>query len=74
MSGAFTHAGAQVFVCGRNPPEPGTLPSAVEFITADVRDPEDGARLIDSVTTHAGKLDVPINNAGGGPLADAAKA
>ncbi|MDA8880067.1 hypothetical protein N9I26_03005 [Pseudomonadales bacterium] len=32
------------------------------------------ARLIDSVTTHAGKLDVSINNAGGGPLADAAKA
>ena len=74
IASAFTHAGAQVFVCGRNPPEPGTLPSAVEFITADVRDPEDGARLIDSVTTHAGKLDVLINNAGGGPPADAATA
>ena len=41
IASAFTHAGAQVFVCGRNSPAPGALPPAVELITAEVRDPED---------------------------------
>ena len=69
---AFAGHGARVFVCGRNAPESGTLPDGIEFLTADVRDPEQGQTLIDAVLAGAGRLDLLVNNAGGGPAADAA--
>ena len=67
-------AGATVAVCGRNEPEPGTLPDGVLFVAADVRDPESVAQLVHTVSTELGGLHVAVNNAGGSPGTDAATA
>ena len=74
---AFLSAGAEVYVCGRNAPEvPTTSPQdatrTAQFIEADVRDPDSGRALIETILERSGKLDTLINNAGGGPPADAA--
>ena len=76
ISKAFARAGARVFTCGRNAPEDGTFPdgSGIEFFEGDVRNPESAASLINQVVASAGRLDVLVNNAGGGPPADAATA
>lgn len=66
---AFRDAGADVVVCARK--DPGGLPS---FVACDVRDPDDVARLIATVIERHGRLDVVVNNAGGGPYAMAADA
>ena len=73
----FLKAGAEVYVCGRHAPQsPITAPEdaarKAHFIEADVRDPESGRALIEEIQTQSGKLDTLINNAGGGPPADAA--
>jgi NAD(P)-dependent dehydrogenase (short-subunit alcohol dehydrogenase family) len=68
---AFLARGADVVICGRN--EPAEIPAAdgraAVFVAADVRD----AGLVDSLITatveRLGRLDVVINNAGGGPPA-----
>ena len=57
-------AGASVAVCGRNEPEPGTLPDGVTFHPADVRDPESVAALIDGVVADHGRLDLAVGNSG----------
>jgi NAD(P)-dependent dehydrogenase (short-subunit alcohol dehydrogenase family) len=67
-------AGARLFVCGRNEPEPGTLPDGVTFVAGDVRDPTDVERVVSTVVERAGRLDIAVNNAGGSPNADAATA
>jgi NAD(P)-dependent dehydrogenase (short-subunit alcohol dehydrogenase family) len=67
-------AGATVAVCGRNQPEPGTLPDEVLFVPADVRDPESVAQLVDAVVGELGGLHLAVNNAGGSPGTDAATA
>lgn len=64
----FKAAGAQVYVCGRHTPK--ELPEGIRFVQGDVRDPDQVDRLFAEV----GKVDVVINNAGGGPFADAATA
>jgi NAD(P)-dependent dehydrogenase (short-subunit alcohol dehydrogenase family) len=69
LAQAFRDAGADVVVCARK--DPGGLPS---FVACDVRDPDDVARLIATVIERHGRLDVVINNAGGGPYAMAADA
>ena len=74
---AFVGQGAAVFACGRNAPEsplshPNVPGAAARFLKADVRDAEQVQRLIDAVLKEAGRLDVVVNNAGGGPSADAA--
>jgi len=74
---AFLKSGADVFICARNEPEvaihaPGDPSRAAAFIEGDVRDPDSGKAIIDKVLKLAGKLNTLINNAGGGPPADAA--
>lgn len=74
---SFLRGGARVFACGRNPPAAPiahAAGTAAEFISADVRDPAHVQRLIETLLDRAGHLDVVINNAGGGPQADAATA
>ena len=76
ISTAFATAGATVITCGRGEPAPGTFPEGADitFIQGDVRDPESGAAIIEDIQQRTGRLDVLINNAGGGPPADAATA
>ena len=71
---AFASAGAQVFTCGRNAPAAETFADypGIVVIAGDVRDPDSAQAIIDGVIDAAGRLDVLINNAGGGPPADAA--
>jgi NAD(P)-dependent dehydrogenase (short-subunit alcohol dehydrogenase family) len=76
---AFLAAGAQVLVCGRTEPlDEVPLPAAGRrraiFTRADVRDPEQAQRLIETAADLFGQLDVVVNNAGGSPHADAATA
>ena len=67
-------AGATVAVCGRNQPEPGTLPDGVLFVAADVREPESVDTLVQTVVGELGGLHLAVNNAGGSPGTDAATA
>ena len=67
---AFAAAGASVIVCGRN--EPSSLPGALRFLAADVRDPGQARLVVDEAARPHGRLDVLVNNAGGAPAADAA--
>lgn len=72
IAARFVAAGAHVVVCGRNAPD--ELPSGMTFETADVRDADQVAALIDGILATHGRLDVAINNAGGSPHVDAADA
>jgi NAD(P)-dependent dehydrogenase (short-subunit alcohol dehydrogenase family) len=72
IASAFLAAGAQVLVCGRNNPAVPT--EGIEFVQADVRDPEQAAALVQAAVDRFGGLDVLINNAGGAPPAEAATA
>jgi NAD(P)-dependent dehydrogenase (short-subunit alcohol dehydrogenase family) len=62
-------AGAQVLVCGRSAPSE-ELPYA--FLAADVREPEQAAAVVDEAVRRFGRLDIAVNNAGGGPSVPAA--
>ena len=73
---AFLEAGSQVLVCGRT--RPANVPSAgghhALYCEADVRDPDQAARVIAAAHTEFGRVDVVISNAGGSPEAAAATA
>jgi NAD(P)-dependent dehydrogenase (short-subunit alcohol dehydrogenase family) len=64
LAQAFTAAGDEVVVCGRNAGDgPG------RFVTCDVRDPDAVDALVADVMAHEGRIDVVVNNAGGSPSA-----
>jgi len=69
VAAAFRQAGADVLVCARNPAGDG---KDAHFVAADLRDPEQAARVVDEAVTRFGRLDVVVNNAGGSPAAAAA--
>jgi NAD(P)-dependent dehydrogenase (short-subunit alcohol dehydrogenase family) len=72
----FLEAGADVVVSARNEPDsPVEHDGAVAgFFNADVRDPEQANALIEFAIDRHGRLDTLVNNAGGGPPAEAATA
>ncbi|WP_243788077.1 SDR family oxidoreductase [Saccharopolyspora gloriosae] len=74
IAAVLLRAGAQVYVCSRNPPERLPEAASAEFIPADVRDPAQVDELISEIVRRSGKLDVLVNNAGGAPPADTATA
>jgi NAD(P)-dependent dehydrogenase (short-subunit alcohol dehydrogenase family) len=63
----LAEAGATVVVCGRT--EPGS--SAHDFRPCDVRDPEQVDAMVAAIAADHGRLDIAVNNAGGGPSAPA---
>lgn len=73
----FAAAGATVVTCGRTGPAGaagGAGDGPAEFVACDVRDPDQVVALIDGVVARHGRLDVAVNNAGGGPPVPAADA
>jgi NAD(P)-dependent dehydrogenase (short-subunit alcohol dehydrogenase family) len=66
---AFLAAGAEVIVCGRT--TPAQLPEAqgrcAQFHACDVRDAEAVAAMCAAIGAQHARLDVLVNNAGGGP-------
>ena len=74
IASAFLEAQADVFICGRTPPDEvlAVNQRQATFIQADVRDPDQAEALIRQVIEQAGRLDTLINNAGGGPPAESA--
>ena len=72
----FLAAGADVIVCSRTAPERPISASGRDafFVAADVRDIDQISAVIGHATSHHGRLDVLVNNAGGSPPAEAATA
>src|SRR5215831_5699671 len=72
----FLDAGADVVVCCRHEPE--ALPSSgrrdAVFVAADIREPDEIDKVVGFTANQFGRLDVLVNNAGGGPPADSATA
>lgn len=60
----FAECGATVAVCARR--EPSELPDGWHFEVADLRDGEQAMAMVDRVVERCGRLDVVVNNAGGG--------
>ena len=73
---AFLDAGASVVICARRPASHPVVVSGVaaDFRACDVRDADAATHLVKQVASDYGRLDVLINNAGGGPHVDSASA
>jgi len=72
----FLEAGAEVLVCARQAPVSPISAAGREavFVPANVRVPEDVARVFAAAQARFGRLDVLVNNAGGSPPVEAATA
>lgn len=72
----FLEAGAEVVICGRSAPDdmPASGGRTAVFVEADVRDPDQIDGVVQVATGQFGRLDALVNNAGGAPYAEAAKA
>jgi NAD(P)-dependent dehydrogenase (short-subunit alcohol dehydrogenase family) len=68
---AFLAAAAEVVVCGRSIPADAELPTSgtrrAQFLCCDVREADAVQSLFGTIRQRFGRLDVLINNAGGGP-------
>ena len=73
ISRVLHEAGATVITCARRPADDPDL-AALEFHSADLRDPAAVAALMDEIVARHGRLDIVVNNAGGAPFAMAADA
>lgn len=62
----FAQEGAVVYGCGSSVPEAGSTENGVELVRLDVTDDEGWRSLVSEVVERHGKLDVLVNNAGGG--------
>ena len=73
---AFLTEGAEVIAVGRREPKTAIMAGGREaaFFSADIRDPGASQVLIDHVMSAHGRIDVLVNNAGGGPPVAAADA
>lgn len=72
---AFRQRGATVVVCSRHAGEGGDpAGEGPEELRCDVRDPEAVAAMVSDIAKRHGRLDVVVNNAGGGPPAESASA
>jgi NAD(P)-dependent dehydrogenase (short-subunit alcohol dehydrogenase family) len=68
----YAEAGATVVVCARTTPD--DPEGEVDFVACDVRDADQVTALVDTIEERHGRLDVVVNNAGGGPWVDSATA
>lgn len=73
ISRVLSAAGATVITCARRPADDPDL-AALEFHSADLRDPQAVAEMMDEIFARHGRLDIVVNNAGGAPFAMAADA
>jgi len=69
----FAAHGARVVVCGRQRPEAEMGPG-IEAVECDVRQSEAVEAMVAEIMQRHGRIDVAVNNAGGGPPADSASA
>jgi NAD(P)-dependent dehydrogenase (short-subunit alcohol dehydrogenase family) len=72
IAARFAAAGARVLACSRR--EPSVALPGVEHIVGDVREPDVATSLVGEAVRRFGRLDVVVNNAGGGPSVPAAEA
>ena len=72
----FLAAGADVVICGRTEPDdpPAASGRSAVFVAGDVREPDDVDRIVTTTLERFGRLDVLVNNAGGGPPTESASA
>lgn len=72
ITASFLGAGFEVLVVARSEPE--TDLAGAHFFAADLRQAESAEAAVAEATRRLGRLDVLVNNAGGSPFAEAARA